>query len=179
MRKKIKIAKAILDFVEDSQSIMMDGSSTNMEIAKQLSTNRKNLLIVTNSQPLGNLFIENEEAENNVYTIGGELLGGTQNTVGPIAENNLSFFRTDLAIISTTSIIPDEGLFSASPQESEIKKLMIKNAKTTILVFDSTKINIHALSKFNSFENIDIIITNSDIDKENLKTLKTKVKTVS
>ena len=176
--KKLRIAEAILEFVHDSESIMMDGSSTNMAVAKQLAKNLNFLLIVTNSQPLGDIFLEDDYSDNNVYTVGGELLFGTQNTVGPIAENNLKSFKTDVAIISTTSIIPEEGLFSASPQESEIKKIMIENSKLSILVFDSSKINFPALSKFNDFKNIDIIITNSDINNESLKILKSKVKTV-
>ena len=175
---KERIAKKIVNYIEDSESIMMDGSSTNMAIAKQLSKTKKNLLIITNSQPLGDLFLENDESDNSIYTVGGELLFGTQNTVGPIAENNLNLFRADKAIISTTSILPEEGLFSASPQESEIKKLMIKYSKEVILVFDSTKVGISALSKFNNFENIDVVITNSEIDKENLDIIKSKVKIV-
>lgn len=176
--KKIAISNAILEFINDSESIMMDGSSTNMEIAKQLAPTKNNLLIITNSQPLGDIFLNHNERENSVYTIGGELLYGTQNTVGPIAENNLRTFRADTSIISTTSIIPNEGLFSASPQESEIKKIMIEYSKTNILVFDTTKIGIPALSKFNNFENIDIVITNKDIAEEDLKILKSKVNTV-
>jgi DeoR/GlpR family transcriptional regulator of sugar metabolism len=178
VEKKESIAQAVVDYIDDSESIMMDGSSTNMFIASKLAKLKNNLLIITNSQPLGTLFVNNEDSNNSIYTIGGELLFGTQNTVGPIAENNLNLFRADKAIISTTSIIPEEGLFSASPQESEIKKLMIKYSKETILVFDSTKVGIPALSKFNEFENIDVIITNSDIDDESLKLLKSKVKIV-
>jgi DeoR family transcriptional regulator of aga operon/DeoR family fructose operon transcriptional repressor len=178
VEKKESIAQAVVDYIDDSESIMMDGSSTNMFIASKLAKLKNNLLIITNSQPLGTLFVHNEDSDNSIYTIGGELLFGTQNTVGPIAENNLNLFRADKAIISTTSIIPEEGLFSASPQESEIKKLMIKYSKETILVFDSTKVGIPALSKFNEFENIDVIITNSDIDDKSLKLLKSKVKIV-
>ncbi len=176
--KKEAIAKAILEFIDDSVSIMMDGSSSNMEIAKLLAKKRDNLLIISNSQPLGDLFLDYEENDNKVYMVGGELLLGTQNTVGPIAENNLRTFRSDIAVISTTSIIPEEGLFSASTQESEIKKLMIENSKTTILVFDSTKVGEPALSKFNNFENIDIIITDKEINPDDLKILQTKVKKV-
>jgi DeoR family transcriptional regulator of aga operon/DeoR family fructose operon transcriptional repressor len=177
-KEKELIAIAILEYIEDSESIMIDGSSTNMAIAKQLSKNKKNLLIITNSQPLGDVFMEDDESSNSIYTIGGELLYGTQNTVGPIAENNLNLFRADKAIISTTSVLSNEGLFSASPQESEIKKLMIKYSKKTILVFDSSKLGISALSKFNNFENIDLIITNKDIDPEDLELLKLKVKKI-
>jgi DeoR/GlpR family transcriptional regulator of sugar metabolism len=55
---------------------------------------------------------------------------------------------------------------------------MIKYSKEVILVFDSTKVGISALSKFNNFENIDVVITNSEIDKENLDIIKSKVKIV-
>lgn len=174
-KEKEAIAKSILPYIEDSETIMMDGGSTNMAIARQLSSHKNNLLIITNSQAIGEVFAKDENSTNTVYIIGGELLYGTQNTVGPIAQNNLNLFTADKSITCTTGIIPEEGLFSASPQESEIKRLMLKRSKTKILVFDISKIGVPALSKFNDFENIDLVITNKDIDPKDFEILKSKV----
>ncbi len=178
VQEKEAIAKSILPYIEDSETIMIDGGSTNMAIAKQLSLHKENLLIITNCQAIGDVFIQNEDSTNSVYTIGGELLYGTQNTVGPIAERNLELFKADKSIISLTGVLPEEGLFTASPQESEIKSLMIKNSKTNIIVFGTSKIGVPALSKFNDFEKIDLIITNKNIDPNHLKILKSKVQKI-
>lgn len=172
---KKAIAKAMVKYIQDNNSILIDGSSTNIEIAKELAKNRKELLIITNSQAIGNIFLKDEITNNKVYIIGGELLYDTQNTVGPIAENSLKNFRAEKSIIGITGIIPSEGLFSASPQESEIKKIMMKNSKEVFVVFDSTKIGISALSKFNDLERIDCIISNTDIEEKEIKILKKKV----
>ncbi len=175
IKEKEDIAKSILPYIEDSETIMMDGGSTTMAIAKELAQHKQNLLIITNCQAIGDVFIKDEDSTNNVYIIGGELLYGTQNTVGPIAERNLDLFKADKSIISITGVLIDEGLFTASPQESEIKRLMIKNSKTNIIVFGVSKIGVPALSKCNNFENIDLIITNKDIELDHLNKLKTKV----
>lgn len=175
---KKQLAKAMAKHINDNDSIIIDGSSTNIEIAKELVKTKKDLLIVTNSQYLGCIFLKDESLNNQVFIIGGELLFDTQNTVGPLAENILRTFRVSKSIIGLTGIIPEEGLFSASPQESEIKRIMIKNGSKVFVVFDSSKIGIHALSKFNDFEDIDYLITNSDVSESDKNTLKEKVKTV-
>ena len=55
---------------------------------------------------------------------------------------------------------------------------MIKNSKTSIIVFGTSKIGVPALSKFNNFEKIDLIITNKNIDPNHLKILKSKVQKI-
>lgn len=176
--KKKQLAKAMANHINNNDSLIIDGSSTNIEIAKELVKTKTDLLIVTNSQSIGSIFLKDENLNNQVFVIGGELLFDTQNTVGPLAENILRTFRVEKSIIGLTSIIPEEGLFSASPQESEIKRIMIKNAAEVFVVFDSTKIGVPALSKFNEFEDIDYIITNADIDDSDKYILEQKVKIV-
>ncbi len=176
--KKKQLAKAMSKYINNNDSLIIDGSSTNIEIAKELVKTKRDLLIVTNSQALGSIFLKDENWNNKVFTIGGELLFDTQNTVGPLAENILKTFKVAKSIIGITGIIPEEGLFSASPQESEIKRIMIKNSAEVFVVFDSSKIGVPALSKFNDFENIDYIITNSDIDDCDKRILENKVRNI-
>jgi len=171
--EKKRIARYVVSIVNDHDSLMIDGGSTNTAIAEELAKTRHNLMVVTNSQHIGEI-IMNGIGENQAIIIGGELMYQTQNTVGPIAVNMIKNFRLDKAIISTTSIMPDQGCFSANPQEGEIKKQMILNANEVYIVVDSSKIGKYALYQFSDLNDIDAVITDAKIRKRDLETFHQK-----
>jgi DeoR family transcriptional regulator of aga operon/DeoR family fructose operon transcriptional repressor len=167
--EKKRIATFVSQMIHDGESIMIDGGSTTTKIAQQLCA-RKNLLIVTNSLTIGELFIEANQ--NKVILTGGELLKETNATVGNATEDALSKYRTEKAIIGVSGLIPEEGCFSAIPQEAEVKKLMLKNAQDRIIVTDSSKIGTRAFYFFYSISDIDILVTDKNIKKSDLTALK-------
>jgi DeoR/GlpR family transcriptional regulator of sugar metabolism len=171
--EKKRIARYVASIVSDKDSLMIDGGSTNTVIAEELAKVRKHLMVVTNSQHIGEI-IMNSAGENQAIIIGGELMYQTQNTVGPIAVNMINDFRLDTAIISATSVMPDQGCFSANPQEGEIKKQMMINANKVYIVVDSSKIGKYALYLFSDFKDIDAVITDAGIRKRDLETFRRK-----
>ena len=162
--EKKKIARHVASIVNDHDSLMIDGGSTNTAVAEELARTRKHLMVVTNSQHIGEI-IMNGIGENQAIIIGGELMYQTQNTVGPIAVNMINDFRLDKAIISTTSIIPDQGCFSANPQEGEIKKQMMLHANKVYVVVDSSKIGKFSLYLFSDLKDVTVVITDAKIRK--------------
>lgn len=166
--EKKKIARYVASFIGDHESLMIDGGSTNMVIAEELAKTRKHLMVVTNSQQIGEIIV-NGSGDNRAIVIGGELMYQTQTTVGPIAENMIKNFRLDKALIGATSIMPGQGCYSANPREGEIKKQMVAQSTESYVVVDSSKIGKYSLYKFSDFSDIDVVITDMKIrnkDKE-------------
>jgi DeoR family transcriptional regulator, fructose operon transcriptional repressor len=159
---KRMIARYIATFIKDHESLLIDGGSTNMLVAEELARVRKNLMVVTNYQKIGEI-IANGAGENRAIIIGGELMAQTQNTVGPIAENMIKSFRLDKALIGATSVMPGHGCYSANPQEGEIKRQMIAQSSESYVVVDSSKIGKYALYEFSDFRDIDAVITDSNV----------------
>ncbi len=169
LEDKMRIARFVTQLVHDGESLMIDGGSTTMLVAKELST-KKNLLVVTNATDIGELMVESND--NKVILTGGELLKETHALIGSAAEHSLEQYRTDKAIIGVSGILVDEGCFSAIPQEAEIKRLMAANSTETIVVSDSSKIGARAFCFFCDFTHVDKLVTDRNISKIALEALK-------
>jgi DeoR family transcriptional regulator, fructose operon transcriptional repressor len=169
LEEKNRIAHFMLQLIHDGDSIMIDGGSTNLQIAKQLC-NKKNLLIVSNSPFIGDAIIAGKG--NKVILTGGELLKETNSLIGCNAQSSLEQYRTDKAIIGMSGITIEEGCFSAIPEEAVIKRIMSMNSRETIVVADSSKIGTRAFCFVCDFSQIDKLVTDKNIKKSAIEKLK-------
>jgi DeoR/GlpR family transcriptional regulator of sugar metabolism len=166
---KERIADLVEQLVHDGDSIMIDGGSTTLCVAKKL-TSKKKMLIVTNTSTIGELFADIND--NKVILTGGELAKSTNSTIGVAAEQAIKQYRVDKAIIGVSGLLLEEGFFSAIPSEAEIKRLMLKNAREKIVVMDSSKVGTPALCFVCDFSGIDKLVTDKSISKVALDQLR-------
>ncbi|NQT61232.1 MAG: DeoR/GlpR transcriptional regulator [Bacteroidetes bacterium] len=168
-KEKAKIANFVAQLVNDGDSIMIDGGSTTMLVAKELC-DKKNLLVVTNSPAIGEMIVD--AGDNKVVLTGGELLKETHSIIGNETERALKQYRTDKAIIGVSGLLVDSGCFSAIPQEAEIKRIMSTNSSETIVVADSSKFATRAFCLVCDFSGVDKLVTDKGISKSVLDKLK-------
>ena len=77
----------------------------------------------------------------------------------------------DMVFIGTTSILPI-GLSTNIYLEAELKKTIVKHGRRVFLLADSTKIGQPAVFNFFSFDNINVLVTDSMPDPDMLNILK-------
>jgi DeoR/GlpR family transcriptional regulator of sugar metabolism len=169
IEEKERIADLVEQLVHDGESIMIDGGSTTLCVAKKLATKRK-MLIVTNTSTIGEILVEMND--NKVILTGGELIKGSNSTNGVAAEQAIKQYRVDKAIIGISGLMLDEGLYTANPLEAEIKRLMLMSAKEKIIVADSSKIGTPALCFVCDVADIDKLVTDRNISRVALDQLK-------
>lgn len=166
--QKERIAHFISQIIRNGETIMIDGGSTTLQIAKQLKT-KSNLLIVTNSISIAEEFMNSNEC--GIILTGGELRRSTAMMVGSISERTFRLFRADRVIIGMSSMHPDEGFFTVNPGEAELKRTMMDCGKEIIVVMDSSKINKITFSFVSDFSKIDKFITDDGISEEVIRKL--------
>lgn len=167
--EKLRIASFMTQLVHDGESLMIDGGSTTLLVAKELAAKKK-LLVVTNSPDIGERIIESND--NKAMLTGGELLRETRALIGSAAEQSLQQYRTDKTVLGVSGMLVDEGCFAAIPQEAEIKRLMSLNSSETIIVCDSSKIGVRAFCFICDFTRVDKIVTDTGIPRKALEELK-------
>ncbi len=166
--EKERIADLVEQLVHDGESIMIDAGSTTLCVARKLAS-KKSLLVLTNTSTIAEILVGINE--NKVILTGGELVQRTNAGVGMTAELALMQYRTDKAIIGVSGLLMEEGFFAAIPEEAEIKRLMMKNAKERIIVTDSSKIGTRALCFVCDFSGIQKLITDKKIPRSALDQL--------
>lgn len=138
--QKTEIGEIVSRFIKEGQSIAMDASTTNHEVAKVLKKKFEKLTILTNYLP-----IINELSDMDKYTIiipGGILRKEGMSIVGDMTEDNIGRFHADKAFISMSGISIREGLTDYGFDDVRVKKKMMSISQEVMVLADSSKFGV-------------------------------------
>lgn len=174
--EKKAIAQAASEFIKDGDIVILDNGSTTLELAKLIKNKR--IIVIAND-----LMIINELCTSTavtLYVTGGMLKSdGHHSLVGYDAIRMMQQYYANIAFIGTSSISVEKGLMTFSSEEAEVKKTMIQSAENVICLADSTKFNQAAFVRFADVKEMNTVITDKGISREDVDALeRLGVKTV-
>lgn len=140
-REKQTIAKVVADLILPGETILLDGGTTTLEVARELVG--KALQVVTNSLPIANLLAQQPNIE--LILIGGYLYPRTGVALGPLAESALREVHVPRVIMGTGGIT-EKGLFNSNTLLVQCERLMLEAAEEVWVVADSSKFGKSALA---------------------------------
>ena len=161
IEEKITIAKKAASLINNGDTIFLDASTSSMYLADELKE-FTDLTIVTNSV---RIILELAENPINIIATGGILRANSLSYVGPLTNEAIKKYYADKFFTSCKGISIKHGATDSNEMEIEIKKLMSKQSQKLIVLADYSKFNKVGLSQFANFNDIDIIITDDNIDK--------------
>ena len=161
--KKQMIAEIVSTLIQDGDHIMLDSSSTSGYIAKQLK-NKKNLTIITNSVEI--LYDLSDVTGWKVLSTGGMLKEGSLSLLGHQAEELISQFHVDIAIVSCKGVDLAKGVTDSNELEAYIKQRMLASANRKILAVDSSKLDKLSFIKVCDITNFDMLVTDAVPDQD-------------
>lgn len=171
---KSAIAREALRFLpEHSEAgIFLDSGSSVNALAGLLAADPASSRwpIVTNSLP--NALELASAGVSQVQLLGGNVRAITQAVVGAMALRSLALMRADVAFIGTNALSLDHGLSTADPQEAAVKTSMVTNARTVVVLCDSSKLGNDYLVSFASLDDVDVVITDADAPQAFIRDLK-------
>lgn len=151
------IAKLASQIVQDGDIIYIDSGTTTMHMIPHLAEIR-NLTIITNNLNviMGSLPYPNL----NVLCTGGVLFRTTNSFVDMDAVNSLKKFNISKAFMASTGISITKGITNSSSFEYDIKRYMVENCDTVIVLADDTKLGRVSLTTYCELKDIHVFITN-------------------
>lgn len=167
--EKRAIGRKAANLVTSGQCIILDASSTALELAKAL-IDHNYLTIVTNG--LEAAMTLNQNPRNNVILIGGVLRVGSKTVEGVLGKDILAGIHGDLFFTSAEGVSTQEGMTDFSLYEAELKKLMAANARKTVALADYSKLGRRSIATSVLFKDIHTLITDKKADKEFIKHIK-------
>ena len=163
--KKEKIAKKCADFISDNDDIFINSSSTALMVIRYIKNKRVN--IITNNAKASCVEIDPLV---NVILTGGKVSFPKNALTGSFALNNLKSVASNITIVGISGVTNGGELTTSVLDEVEINQYMLnESTDKNILVCDSSKFKKSANFKIGNLENIDFIITDSDIDRITLE----------
>ncbi|MFY4773596.1 DeoR/GlpR family DNA-binding transcription regulator [Metabacillus sp. RGM 3146] len=165
--EKKSIAKAALSTIKEEDTILLDGGSTIMELAKLLGDFP--ITVITNDIKIGNLLMNQEKIQ--LLMLGGLRIPSSTTLYGPLAKNALERLRVNRLFLGTTGIDLQHGLTVFNSFHADYKKNIIEVADHITLLTDHTKFGQTALIRFADLQDIDEIITNDELNDRYKKRL--------
>jgi DeoR/GlpR family transcriptional regulator of sugar metabolism len=165
--EKTRIAKCASELINNGESLMLNGGSTTLLFAAELS-GKRDLTVVTNA--LGIPPSLPHDAVRDIVLLGGEYRPESNTTVGSIAFCGTVPVNTDSAIVGVGGIVPD-GLYAGLLQDATMTANMIARARRTIVLADSTKFGRRLLGHIASLDKIDVLVTDAAPPKDLFRAL--------
>jgi DeoR/GlpR family transcriptional regulator of sugar metabolism len=160
---KTAIGEAAAAHVRDGQVVIVDGGTTTLAVAEALRC-RRDLTVVTNSLTVAQVAAGLPGAKTHV--IGGRLVNASLTTIGPKAQRDLAPVRADWAFLGAAAIDVTGGFTSADPYEAEIKRAMIRAARSIAIVADHTKFDSRRFASFAEARDIHYVFTTAGLTAE-------------
>lgn len=159
---KAIIGKKCIDFINDGDVVMVDGSSTALALLQQLG-DKKSVVVVTNSAKAPLVL-----AKTNIKTFvtGGELALGSYVYVGSYAEEFLRSFNADVCFFSVRTLTLDGVLTDNAIAENSVRRVMMSQSKKSILMIDSNKVAEPCMNSLCTLDAVDFVVSECDISDQ-------------
>jgi DeoR family fructose operon transcriptional repressor len=161
--EKDRIAAAALNELPREGAVLLDGGTTTARLARLISPDRE-LTVVTRSLQIASILMSNSRLK--VFMVGGRVRPQELTTVDDWATRCLADINVDVAYIGTNGVSLERGLTSPDQEESAVKRTMISSARRVVVLADHSKIGVDYFHRFASLDDIDVLITDSGLDRE-------------
>lgn len=167
-KEKIRIAQQANKLITEGDVVILDNGSTSTFIARELKE-RTGITIITNAV---NIASELASGKLDIILTGGNLRQQSYSLIGPLAEASLKDMTADKYFMSVDGIDFQHGFTTPNILETKISQTMMKAAQQIIVVADSSKFGRRRTGIICGVKEVNSLITNDDISKENRNALK-------
>lgn len=158
--EKYNIGTAAAQFVNPNDSVVI-ASGTTVTAFAQCLQHKPKFTAVTASLKVAEALATNPDID--IIQLGGRLRHSSLSVVGPDGEQMLSGCTFSKLFIGVDGIDLEYGITTTDLREAHINKVMMSVAQKTIVLADSSKFGRRGFAKICSMEEVDMIITDSNI----------------
>jgi DeoR family fructose operon transcriptional repressor len=166
IEQKLRIAQAALAFLPNAEAtLLIDAGSTTARLVDSLPRERP-FTVITHSVPVAARLAELPQIE--LHLLPGRVRRNTQAAVGVETVTALSRLRVDVAFLGTNGISVEHGLSTPDHAEAATKAALVASAERVVVLADSSKIGQERTVRFAALSDVDVLVTDGDITREQL-----------
>lgn len=159
---KKTIARLAADLAQDGDQIFLDSGTTCFNMAAHLRAKRGLTVIVNSIRTAQELHAPGI----NLLVLGGRYRPERMDTVGPMACEAIERLRGYRAFLGTDGLSREFGLTSIDIDSAHLFSLAARNARESIVLADSSKIDRPALYKIIDLPSISTVVTEKPLPAE-------------
>ena len=161
--QKVQIAKKAIELVEDGETIMIESGSCCAIFAYELTKNRKDITLITNSAYIAN-YISNQNVK--IILLGGEYQNDAQVMVGPLVRKGIENFYVDKLFVGTDGFTEKSGFTGNDYLRAEAVKDMAEHADKVIIITESNKFGQKGLVSLLPLSKVYAVVSDEKISNE-------------
>jgi DeoR/GlpR family transcriptional regulator of sugar metabolism len=157
---KQRIGRAVAALIADGETVILDGGTTTLEVARALRGRPVTVL------PLG-LRILLELADDDAVSLicpGGDVRPGELVVTGDLAEVAFERLRFDTLVLGCCGLDEHEGVTTHMPADARVKRAALRSARRTIVASDATKIGLVTFGHVCSLAAAERLVTDADAE---------------
>jgi DeoR/GlpR family transcriptional regulator of sugar metabolism len=156
---KKRLARAASALLEEDETVFIDSSTTAYYAVRRMLADASNVTFLTSLLPVMDLFSTADPSAVNLVGFGGMFRALTLSFVGPCTVRMIESYRADRTFFSVKGITPDGQLTEANPLEAEVKRAMIRQAASPVLLVDGRKFERQGLSVVAHVSEVSLVMT--------------------
>jgi len=166
--EKRRIARAAIELIGATDSIMISSGTTAFEVSRALHPNR-HLTVITPALKVGLELSNRPNVE--VMQLGGLVRPASSSVTGAHAIRILEEISCSILFLGVDGIDLDFGITISNISEAALNQKMIETAQTVIILADSTKFDRRGLGRICGSDQVDYIVTDSKVSPTTVKDL--------
>lgn len=155
--KKI-ISNLVYEILKNQRTIVSDSSTTVMEAMKRLRASDFYTVLSSSTE----IFRELADTKMKLISTGGTFNPSSLSLYGNHARKMIEKFHPDVALISCKGLDITGLITDSSEEEADMKRVMIQQARTVVLLADHTKFGQVAFVEFSDLNNVDYLVTDQE-----------------
>lgn len=153
---KSAIAKAAAGLIGHGESVGLDVGTSVLALATEIR-DRDDLRIFTNNLRAAMTLARSNSA---LYVLGGKIRGAEYSVVGSGAVDQLHSHFIDRVFIGVSGI-DAHGLYDYSPEDTEVKRALMANTGSVVVLCDASKFGRRALARVAPLSAINVLVTDA------------------
>ena len=168
--KKKAIAKKAVGLIHSNETIFLDISTTNIQLAKLLAQSKMKIFVVTNMIDILQILAKNPLIT--AIGTGGMMYQTVNGFMGATAIEAIRQYSFERAFIGSCGIdMTDLSVTTLGPEDGLTKKAAIENSRHSYVMMEREKFYFNESYKFTHLDDVHGIITDENPDSTIIKTL--------
>ncbi|MEU4742006.1 DeoR/GlpR family DNA-binding transcription regulator [Actinosynnema sp. NPDC023658] len=158
LEAKRRIGGAVAALLDDGETVVLDGGSTTVEVARRLVDRRMTVLPLS----LHSADVLRGAEDVRLVVPGGDVRPGELAFVGPLAEHAFQVMRFDTMVLASCGLSARNGVSAHDLAEGAVKKAAVEASARVVAAIDGSKFGRTAFGRVCPVERIDVLVTDSD-----------------
>jgi len=162
VEKKQRIAEKAVQLLYPGTSVFLDSGSTLTEFARRFPD--QSHLVFTSGIHCAMELARLKNVQ--LYMIGGKVNASSMSISGSDSCDKIREMNFDIAFLGATGYMKETGFNCGADEENALKRAVISRTETVVILMDSTKNDISNTFSFASVQDVNIVVSDDELDEQ-------------